>query len=234
MIQRPRMIAAVVGFGIGFASALLSAPAERFDHIVRNNFFAGFAGNRQALEQAMKVSEEVIQSNPSHAEALVWHGAGLYYLAGGAFQKGEIARGMELYQRAFAEMDKAVQLAPDNVGVRIPRGASLLAAAVSQPLDDRVRREIGLALEDYEHVFQLQRNSLDKLGEHPLGQLLLGLADGYSQLGDAAKAGKYFEMIEQKLPGTEYARRAASWKQNGMLSRAERQCAGCHAGPQGK
>jgi hypothetical protein len=30
------------------------------------------------------------------------------------------------------------------------------------------------------------------------------------------------------LPGTAYAKRAASWKQNGKLTPAEARCIGCH------
>jgi len=78
MHRRPRIIAATAAFGIGIGSALLSAPPDRFDHVVRNDFFAGFAGDEEALERAMKVSGETLAANPEHAEALVWHGAGLY------------------------------------------------------------------------------------------------------------------------------------------------------------
>ena len=142
MLQHKRIIAATAAFVIGFGSALLSAPPDRFDHVVRNDFFAGFAGDEDALERAMKISGETISTNPEHAEALVWHGAGLYYKAGNAFQSGDNAKGMELYRKAFAEMDKAVKLAPNQVGVRIPRGAALLAATAFQPMDDRVRSEL--------------------------------------------------------------------------------------------
>src|SRR5262249_50436673 len=68
----------------------------------------------------------------------------------------------------------------------------------------------------------------DKLGEHPLGQLLLGLGDGYSRLGDREKAALYFGKIEEKLPGSPWAKRAATWKENGKLTPQEQQCIGCH------
>ncbi|MBL8222740.1 MAG: hypothetical protein JNL62_26105, partial [Bryobacterales bacterium] len=99
MQKRQRIIAATVAFAFGFGSALLSAPPDRFDHLVRNDFFAGFAGDEAALERALRVSGETIANNPEHAEALVWHGAGLYYRAGNAFQNGDNARGMELYRQ---------------------------------------------------------------------------------------------------------------------------------------
>lgn len=224
----PLQAAAVAAFVIGFGTSLTGAPPERFDHKVRNDFFAGFAGNNEAMDRAMKTAEEAIAANPSHAEALVWHGAGLYFQSSFAFRKGDSATGMELYKKGFAEMDKAVAIAPDHVGVRIPRGATLLAATAPQPVDDRVRGELKRALDDFQHTYDMQKDSLDQLGDHPLGQLLLGLGDVYSRLGEAEKARPYFELIETKLPGSEYARRAASWKANGKLSIKEQQCYGCH------
>lgn len=230
MHTRQRIIAATAAFAIGFGSALLSAPPDRFDHVVRNDFFAGFTGDEAALERAMKVSGETIAANPDHPEALVWHGAGLYFRAGNAFQSGDSAKGMELYRQAFAQMDKAVKLAPNQVGVRIPRGAALLAATAFQPMDNRVRGEIQRAVEDYQATFDIQKGYLDKLGEHSLGQLLLGLGDGYSRLGNTEQAKLYFDMLEEKLPKTEYAQRAASWKKTGKLTTEQQMCIGCHAG----
>src|SRR4051812_12527716 len=51
-------------------------PGERFDEIVRGDFFAGMMGDTARLERGMKYCEEVLSKNPKHAEALVWHGGG--------------------------------------------------------------------------------------------------------------------------------------------------------------
>jgi len=137
---------------------------------------------------------------------------------------------MELYRQAFAEMDKAVKLAPNRVAVRIPRGAALLAATAFQPMDNRVRGELQRAVEDYQTTFDIQKGYLDKLGEHSLGQLLLGLGDGYSRLGNSEQARRYFDMMEEKLPDTEYSKRAASWRKTGKLTIEQQMCIGCHTG----
>ncbi len=228
MNKKQWVLAGAMAFAIGFGSALLSAPAERFDHVVRNDFFAGFSGNLDAFQRAMKAAEDTIAANPNHAEALVWHGAGLYFMAGRAFQNGDNEKGMALYQKGMGQMDKGVAIAPDNVGVRIPRGAALLGATAFQQMDERVRGELQRAVDDYQHTYQLQKDDLDKLGEHPLGQLLMGLGDGYSRLGDTGKAKLYFDMIDQKLPGSPYAKRAELWRKNGKLTAMESQCIGCH------
>ncbi len=123
-----------------------------------------------------------------------------------------------MYKKAFAEMDRAVTLAPKQVGVRIPRGAVLLAATAYRPMSEQVKAELRRAVDDYQTAFDEQKGTLDKMSEHALGQLLLGLGDGHSRLGNTNQARVYFEMLEAKLPGTEYAKRAASWRQTGRLT----------------
>ena len=71
----------------------------------------------------MATCERYLAANPNHAEALVWHGSGLVFRAGEAFRQGDAVRGGELWMRGLEEMRRAVELEPDNVGVRVPRGA---------------------------------------------------------------------------------------------------------------
>ena len=91
--------------------------------------------------------------------------------------------GGELWQRGMEEMDKAVALEPDNVGVRIPRGALLLQATRNMPPDmGRPLLEKGVG--DYEHVLALQSAYFDTLGgSSQSGELLFGLAEGYQPAG---------------------------------------------------
>ena len=42
-----------------------------FDTLVREDFFAGFAGDSEALERDMKKCDEELARNPKNAEALV-------------------------------------------------------------------------------------------------------------------------------------------------------------------
>src|SRR2546430_2267685 len=96
---------------------------ERFDMLVRADFFAGFAGDEARLQKAMALCERTLAENPNHAEALVWHGGGTLFSAGQAFQKGDLALGGQRWERGLKEMSDAVVLQPENVGVLIPRGA---------------------------------------------------------------------------------------------------------------
>ncbi len=72
---------------------------KRFDYLVRSDFFAGLAGDDAALDRAMKICEATLAKNPKHAEAMVWHGGGLLFTSSKYFQKGDIQKGMELWNQ---------------------------------------------------------------------------------------------------------------------------------------
>ena len=97
---------------LAVAAVAALAAAERFDFKVREDFFKGFAGDRAAFDRGMKTCEDILATNPKHAEALVWHGGGVFYQSGQLFAKGDATKGMELYNRGLKEMEDAVALGP--------------------------------------------------------------------------------------------------------------------------
>ncbi|MBY0502929.1 MAG: hypothetical protein K2X03_03400 [Bryobacteraceae bacterium] len=202
--------------------------SPRFDDLVRNDIFTGFGGDAAALERGMRKCEEILRANPSHAEALVWHGSSLNYLAGKAFEAGKVKEGTELAERGRAEMDRAVALEPKSIGVRIPRGATLLTSARYQPLDERVRADLEVGLEDYLVVYEMQKSYLAKKTAHSRGELLIGIAATYSQLGKNTEAKEWFERVAAQMEGTIYAKKAAKWLSGQKLAPAETGCIGCH------
>ena len=219
--------AGLIGFAAGFLSTLHAQDTRRFDLKVRQDFFAGFAGDKEALARGMKASEEALAANPKFAEAMVWQGSGFLFQAGRAFQGGDQQKGMELWSNGLKEMQTAVDLAPDNVAVRIPRGAVLLATSHFVP-EQMAKPLIEQGLSDYRHTYDLQKSYFDTLGSHPRGELLFGLAEGYSRDGDRASAEKYFELIRSSLPNTPYANRANLWMETKSLPANETGCVGCH------
>jgi hypothetical protein len=94
-IKRTAFIAAAgaVAYLVGFLStngvAQTPAPSpDRFDLKVREDFFAGFGGDAARLTKAMKDCESELAAHPKNAEAMVWHGAGTFFLSGQAAVKG--------------------------------------------------------------------------------------------------------------------------------------------------
>lgn len=81
-----------------FSLAMALAPAQAqedgaaFDYnTVRADMFAGFAGDAARFAKAMEACERTLARQPKHPEALVWHGSGLFFQAGQAFQRGDMA-----------------------------------------------------------------------------------------------------------------------------------------------
>jgi hypothetical protein len=209
------------------------AASNRFDLIVRNDFFTGFAGDKEALARGMKTCEATLAQDPKHAEALVWHGAGLMFQAGQAFQDSAPENqklGREKWQRGLQELDEAVKLEPENIGVRIPHGAVCLTVSRYLP-DPKLKRELldqGTA--DYEKTYALQKAYFSRLGTHPRGELLFGLAEGWRRLGDAARARTYLEQIVQTCKDSPYETEAKEWlaKKLDAANPSYHNCIGCH------
>jgi tetratricopeptide (TPR) repeat protein len=218
-------------------SIILSATAtaqQRFDMLVRDDFFAGISGDTERFERAMHKIEDARKQNPKDPEIMVWHGAGLYFQSGLAFAKNDTQNGITLRTQGIAEMNKAVKLAPDNVSVRIPRGAVLISSArYAPPQYARPLLEAGVS--DYEQTLRLQSDLMDKLSTHSKGELLLGLADGYSQLGNVKKAKQYFDTMatDPILKGSKYEQKANAWLENKPEAKSPEffQCSGCHKDP---
>jgi len=206
------------------------APPARFDMVVRTDFFAGFAGDEARLKRAMETCERTLAEDPSHAEAMVWHGAGLFFQAGAAFRQGHSEHGLELFGRGMKEMDDAVALAPNDVGVLIPRGAVLLTGTRFMATDQATPL-IQKAVGDYEKTLTLQTASgqFEALGDHPKGELLFGLAEGYSRLGQPQKARTYFERLMKDAGGSGHAPQAQTFLATGTAPAVQGLgCVGCH------
>jgi hypothetical protein len=203
--------------------------AERFDYVVREDFFAGLRGDGARLARALKVCEERLAKNPKHAEALVWHGAARMVQAGQAVQRGDPDGARALSERGFGEMETAVAIAPADPGVRIPRGAVLSAAARNVRDPERARSFLRTAVGDYETAVAVQAPAFPKMSEHARGELLGGLADGWQRLGDEEKSRGYLARMVAELPGSPYADAAGKWlAQKPMKSGPALTCVGCH------
>lgn len=204
------------------------ALAERFDSRVRGDFFAGFAGDKEALNRAMRNSEEVIAADPEAAEAMAWHGSGLLALSGQKFQAGDFVAGGELWGRAIAEMTKAGELEPDNPAVLIPRAAAWFGVSRQVPRE-RGKVLLEKALADYEHVYDLQKSYFDRLDLHMRSELLFGLADGYARYGNSEKAHQYFEKIIAIGAASGHYEQAKQFLNGDKYEVRGIGCVGCHA-----
>src|SRR5262245_9679191 len=158
--------------------------SKRFDFLVREDIFAGLAGDRARFDKAMKLCEDTLAKNPKHAEAMVWHGGGVLTRAGWAFQAGDMRQGGALWRKGLDEMNAAVALEPDNIGVLIPRAAVLLEASKHVPVPGSAIELLETAVNDYEKVLRFQQSYFDKLTTHSRAELMTALGYGWPRLCD--------------------------------------------------
>ncbi len=210
-------------------TAAPSPGQERLELKVRADFFAGLEGDGAAFARAMKACDDVLATRPDDPEALVWRGAGRLWEAGVAYRKGDFQNGRALWDRALSEMDHAVAVAPDSIGVRIPRGAALLGAAPHVPDPATSRSLYERAAADYETTLRLQEPYLAKLSIHAREELFFGLADVQAHLGDKAKARTFFERLVRDCPDSRLVPYAQAWL-SGSPPDSRPRCAGCHSG----
>ena len=204
-----------------------AAKPERFDNLVRQDFFDGMRGDKAAMDRAMKLCEDTLAKNPNHAEALVWHGAGLAARSAQAFATGDRDNGISLYEKGVGEMDRAVSLAPQSPGVRIPRGAVMLAMAPHVPGPEQ-KQLLERGISDYETTLSVQAPYFTTLTLHSREQLLYGLTDGYAMLGETDKARAMYERMRHDAAGSALLPRAAE-RAAGHEVAGNTPCEQCHA-----
>src|SRR5262249_13192101 len=153
MSKFPSWLIALAFAGFVAAFGATQGTAQRFDYLVREDMFRGFAGDKAAFDRAMALCEARLAENPDHPEALVWHGTGLLFRSGEAFRSGDSEKATLLNRNGLAEMKRAVALAPNSLSVRIPRGAVLLAAAIQIADAQRARPYFETAVDDFEKAF---------------------------------------------------------------------------------
>ena len=225
-----RLVPILVAVALGSVplGALAQDPGLRFDKLVRDDMFKGLEGDEAALDRAMQVCESRLREDGGDAEALVWHGAGLMIRADGAFLAGAPENGKSLAKRAFAEMAQAVALKPDQVGVLVPRGASLLGAAMRMPESPLRKTYVEIAIGDFEKALELQLAGFAQLAAHPKGELLGALAEAWWLSGKREESQAYLARMTAELPGTSYAA-AARVRLDDPAAGRRVTCLGCHA-----
>jgi len=107
------------------------------------------------------------------------------------------------------------------------RGVVLNASApnVRDQAQGRMMQEAAVA--GFERALVIQTPYLDRLSEHSRGELLAGLAEGWSRLGDTERSRGYLERIVKELPNTRYQTRARARLEDGPQS-GPMTCLTCH------
>jgi hypothetical protein len=130
-------------------------------------------------------------------------------------------------------MNQAIAFEPKNMGVRIGRAATLIGLAQSgwDARDSEAQALIESAVQDYEQVYEWQKPQFSKVRIHSRGELLFGLASGWSILGNRSRAAEYLKLIVQECNHTPYEAEARRWLNKKPPFVVQHDCIGCHVSP---
>ena len=224
-------LSAAFGLLLGFCTQPreihAAEPPAHLEPQLLNEFIAGFRGDRAALDRAMTAAQKLLDSQSENAEAAVYLGSATLVVSGRAFQEqNDMQKGMELWEKGNALMDKAVQLQPDNIAVRNLRGTTLLMASRQAPADWQPPL-LDKCLADFNRILDLHKDHFAALPERVRGELLASLADAYDRAGDKEKSHAQLDRIVKEMPGTEYAKRAEAWLKDPSYPVEKRTCIDC-------
>jgi Flp pilus assembly protein TadD len=155
-------------------------------------------GEGAAMKKAEELLDRALSLAPDNPQILVLHGSMLAL-------KGRDARlpvmKMRHVQNGLKEMDRAVELAPMDFGIRYQRGAYCLN------LPDIFQRA-GTAVEDFEQLLKMASQVPDSVSNEEAISIRLSLAQAKLKVGDVEAARSLLETISTEMPGTAYADRA--------------------------
>jgi tetratricopeptide (TPR) repeat protein len=156
----------------------------------------GVAGNDDAVDKGFTCFDKILQIDPSIAVALVYRGS-LWTLrardAWWPFTK------MKDVDKGVDEMDKAVDLAPDNISVRLVRGIN----SVNLP---SMFHRLPIALKDFEYMMSDARFA--GFNPHLQSTIYCWAGIAYNSDNQTAKAKELLQKAISADPNSETARKA--------------------------
>lgn len=214
MSARRLLIACLVTSLVGPIAAAQNAPADKpagkaeakqapnrepnSGDPVTDDFIRGFDGDNDAMDRAIRSARQRLEENPDNGSMLTWLGAAQGYRAGQAFQRGETADGIGLWMASNRNMNRGVELEPDNTTVRMVRGKSMLESSVHDPNPATSKAALETAMGDFEHIVDLHGDQIREfLSDGTRARVYGWLSQAYSRAGRAADAEKYHKMAKE-------------------------------------
>ncbi len=166
--------------------------------ISRAYFHKGAEGDADAVEEAESFLELLLEIQPDNAEARSLYGSILTMRARDAwfplFKANYVNRGLK-------EMDRAVELSPDDINIRMIRGNTSMA------LPSMFNR-IDTAIEDFGYLKQRKESDPNYMGEELYLQVLFDLGKAYARKGETDSAREYLSRVKEAAPKSDLAANA--------------------------
>lgn len=184
-------------------SAFLEDP---FITKYRKKFFSVFQGKFGEFEGGMTELEAMLKKNPHDARALVWHGNGLTVRAGLQKMIGKGQDAVKLLTASRKELDRAVNLSPDDVNIIAMRAVTIHTMGQYWKPEEVPAGSWELLIADLEKTRQIiGKERFPKISVHARGEILTELADGYQRVGKNAEATALWKETLVSVPNSRYA-----------------------------
>lgn len=160
----------------------------------------GVEGDKKAVKRAKKLFEKLLELDPQNAEALAWCGSVLTLK--GRDVLFPVSK-LSYVNDGIEKTDKAVELAPDNINVRMIRAHNSLNLP-------GIFHRIEIAITDFEQLLTLREKRQEEFSKSLLAKIFLGLGSAYKKKEDIVKAREDWQKAAEVLPDSmeaEMARR---------------------------
>jgi hypothetical protein len=198
--------------------------------LVREDVFAGWRANdMQRYARAEKNIELLLEQRPDQrAELLAWKGGTRLYRGLLALENGKNDEFELCYQEAIDQFAEAKKLSPQHPAVNAIMGGSFVLFGDRLPEKYRAAAW-ATGYENYQALWKLQGQLLDRLPLHIRGELLAGLAQSAERTGRHEELAEYLDKIIATLPDTGYERVAKLWKSDpAAAAKGNISCKSCH------
>lgn len=150
----------------------------------------GVEGDKKAVNRAKDLFEKLLELEPQNVEALAWYGSVL------------TLRGRDVWfpvsklkhvNNGIEKTDRAVELASDNINVRMIRAHNSLNLP-------RAFHRTKIAITDFEHLLTLRQEKQQEFSKALLAKIFLGLGNAYKKKEDIIKARENWQKAVEVLP----------------------------------
>lgn len=198
--------------------------------LIREDIFAGWqAQDMERYARAEKNIEQLLIDRPRERTALLaWKGGTKLYRAVVAREEGNDEQFERYYQEAIDLFAEAKKLGQRHPVVNAVVGGSFVL------FGDRLPEKYQAAAwtagyENYQALWKMQGQALDRLPLHIRGELLAGLAQSAQRSGRQQECDELLDKIIEKLPNTGYEREARLWKADPVVAgKGNLSCKSCH------
>jgi tetratricopeptide (TPR) repeat protein len=193
-----------IGISAGICVIVGSAVADdtpSVDHFLasgRASLRDAQQGDKDALKEAEGQLDRALSLAPDNAQVLALHGSML--VLKGRYATLPLMK-MRHVQKGLEELDRAVELDPEDLQIRSRRGTYCLKLPV-------IFARAETAVEDFEHLLQVAAQNTGAFSSQEQIGLRLSLAQAKLKVGDVDEARALLESILHDAPGAAHAEQA--------------------------